>query len=148
MKKSIIVFLVALFSFSCTESEDPEGSLMVKVKYKYQSGENETYPVSHPIPIYLFEEIHFPSSEYKYKGNGMAENENGDQVTYSYKEELSSGFALFENLPVKTYGVVLDMLDSKIEASRSTSININSHDGEADMNFEIDIWPYDPWDLY
>ena len=67
---------------------------------------------------------------------------------------MSTGaIVIFSGLKMKTYAVVVDMsdilndkMDKKVWGmSTNLGNELNKNGGELD--FEIDIWPYDPWDI-
>lgn len=133
---------------SCSEENEPEGSIDVAVKYEYENGANDTYPVAAPHSVYLFEEINFATGPYTYIGQGKIKNDNTGEVVNSVQlNKLESGRTKFEGLEIKTYGVVLDMLDTEIEDFTATSINLKTYSGNGELSFTVDIWPYDPWDF-
>ena len=148
MKKLILILLIIPFISSCFDNQEPVGSIDVSVTYEYDEGANGTYPVASPHAVYLFEDINFAIGPFSYIGSGRVKNDNTGEIIESTKmNRLDGGITKFDGLSLNTYGIVLDMLDTKIKASRATSINLKTYNGDGELSFLIDIWPYDPWDL-
>ena len=145
MKNLFLILTIGLLLFSCTESAEPEASLMVRVKYDYDGG---TYPVSEAIPVYIYKGLRLSTGDFTYVGDGVVMDADGIEIMATSSQSLSSGFVFFEGLDLDTYGVVLDLMDSKLETSQRTAINLGTYDGSGELDMTLDIWPYDPWDLY
>ncbi|AEL23862.1 hypothetical protein [Cyclobacterium marinum] len=145
MKNLLFILTVSLLFFACAETVEPEASLMVRVKYDY---ENDTYPVSEAIPVYIYKGLRLSTGDFTYVGDGVVMDGDGIEIMATSSQSLSSGFVLFEGLEMDTYGVVLDLRESKLETSQRTAINLSTYDGKGEMDMTVDIWPYDPWDLF
>ncbi|MCH7400110.1 hypothetical protein MM236_19095 [Belliella sp. DSM 107340] len=147
MKKLSLILLVMITLLACsTEDTEPRGELKVNVKYKFEG--NDNHPVADPIPVYLFTNLGGSIHGYTYRGNGKMRNDGGQELEYSSVAYLSSGVVNFTNLDIATHTVVLDMLDSKLEITRTTAINLQTHKGKGELNFNIDIHPYTPFNIY
>ncbi|MEQ8547617.1 MAG: hypothetical protein RIC03_06890 [Cyclobacteriaceae bacterium] len=152
MKKLLTLVLLTILFTACEQEEITE-KITVDVSYEFtDSFGRKTWPASHPIPVFLFENI--THLDYEYIGNGIIKNkQTGKEVSYTRMQELNQSFTIFEELPLSKHTVVIDMWKSKIDDHRMTTASLDKIGSVGDYDFttidmEIDISPYQPWNLY
>lgn len=150
MKKLIFGLMAVVVLWSC-EKEENLSSILVRPTY-YNTSENlEGYLVANDIPVYLFKNISWHDG-YTYNGGGYLKNTSTNAlIKYDETDTLTSGSVWFEDLKMVTHTIVIDFTETKIDNWIMSSINlgnsINREKGRGEINNEVDIWPYMPWEL-